>query len=139
MNQKAVRVGTRLKELRTSRGWSQQKVSDDVGCARNTLSDIERGKYLASSEILEPLADYYGVSLEDLLREETEIVTDFERQRHVRKLQQQVSALPTLVLHDITSLVETVVSCLQDAYERGKREQTAQVEPHGSPPSLENF
>lgn len=52
------RIGAQLRELRESKGMTQQKLADMVGRQKSTISKIEGGKFNASidllSEILHP-------------------------------------------------------------------------------------
>lgn len=53
------RIGSQIKEIRESKGMTQQKLADMSGKQKSTISKIEGGKFNASidllSEILDPL------------------------------------------------------------------------------------
>ncbi|MGF2021902.1 helix-turn-helix domain-containing protein [Enterococcus casseliflavus] len=55
----------RIKELAKKQGKSLNKVEEDLGWSRNTLYSLKVNK--PSSERLETLADYFGVSVDYLL------------------------------------------------------------------------
>lgn len=40
-----------LKELRTEFGWSQGKLAESVGVSRQSINNIERGRYVPSLEL----------------------------------------------------------------------------------------
>jgi DNA-binding Xre family transcriptional regulator len=60
-------VRTRLRELRTERGLSQQEVADRAGMATSTLSRLESGARRLAIDHLQPLAGALGVEVGELL------------------------------------------------------------------------
>lgn len=75
-----------IKSLRESNGWYQKDVADKLNVKSNTLSGYENGTRSPDPEMLEKIADLYGVSVDYLLgREEfgsldyykNKIVTEF--------------------------------------------------------------
>ena len=60
-------IGSRLKELRKSRGWKQDRVADDLCISIGTLSGYERGYRRPDAEMLRKLADYYDTSTDYIL------------------------------------------------------------------------
>lgn len=56
----------RLLELRKSKGISRQKAADDLGISRATLEYYEKGKRCPSVNVIDSLAEYYGVSVDYL-------------------------------------------------------------------------
>jgi transcriptional regulator with XRE-family HTH domain len=60
-------VGLRLKRLRTQRGVTLAALSEVTGISTSTLSRLETGQRRASLELLLPLAQAYGVPLDDLV------------------------------------------------------------------------
>lgn len=62
-------LGDFLKELRERKGVSLKKVEDDTGISNAYLSQLETGarKRLPNPDRLKALADYYNVSLQQLL------------------------------------------------------------------------
>ncbi len=61
------RFGTRIRQLRTERGWSQEAFADKVGLHRTYIGSIERGEQNLSLQNIERLAATLGVSLAELL------------------------------------------------------------------------
>lgn len=59
-------VGNKLRELRKARGLSQEEVARAVGTTRQTITSIEVGKYTASLPLALRLAQYFGVTVEEL-------------------------------------------------------------------------
>jgi len=60
-------VGPRLKRLRASRGTSLADLSKRTGISKSTLSRLETGQRKPSLELLLPLAQAYGVPLDELV------------------------------------------------------------------------
>ena len=61
--------GKRLKELRTEKGFSQQKLGEILGFCNQTISFWESGSREPDLDTLLDIAHYFEVSLEDLLEE----------------------------------------------------------------------
>jgi transcriptional regulator with XRE-family HTH domain len=62
----------RLKELRESRGLSQEALADTLGIPRSSITHYEKSEHgdrerLPRKERLEKIADYFGVSVDYLL------------------------------------------------------------------------
>ena len=58
-----------MRICRAERRWSQQKLADQVGCARNTIARIENGSQPTLRTAL-GIAQALGVDVELLLTEE---------------------------------------------------------------------
>lgn len=58
---------SRLKELRTERGLSQDAVGKIAGVSRYAVYTYEKGKAFPTAEGLMALADYFDVTLDYLL------------------------------------------------------------------------
>ena len=57
----------RLKELREKAGYSQQGFADAIGVKQSTVGNWEAGAREPKFEIMERLADFFGVSVDYLL------------------------------------------------------------------------
>lgn len=60
------RVRSRIRELRTAAGLTQQELGDRVGATRQTIIAIEAGKYAPSLELAFRLARTFGVPFEEV-------------------------------------------------------------------------
>lgn len=56
-----------LKKIRTAKNVSQAKVAEDIGISRQTYNNYELGKRQADYETLLKLAEYFEVTVEELL------------------------------------------------------------------------
>jgi len=61
------RLGLRIRELRTRRGWSQEAFADVAGVHRTYMGHLERGEKNLSLLSLLKVANALGVTLSDLL------------------------------------------------------------------------
>ena len=44
-------ISNRVKELRTTRGWTQEQLAQAVGVSRQSINSIERDRYVPSLEL----------------------------------------------------------------------------------------
>ncbi len=58
-----VRIGRRIRVLRTERGWTQAMLADHAELTREHLSELENGHKEIGVRILESIAKALGVSL----------------------------------------------------------------------------
>jgi transcriptional regulator with XRE-family HTH domain len=63
-----VRVGSRIRELRQAKGWSQQLLADTAQIERSHLARLELGEREAGLLMLEKIAKALGIAPAELLR-----------------------------------------------------------------------
>ena len=61
-------IGKRIRLLRSRKGWSQQILADHAGMNREHLSELENGKWDASSGLVARIAEALGVTLEEFFK-----------------------------------------------------------------------
>lgn len=64
-------LGQRLLRLRMLHGETQEQVAERAGVSYVSLSRYENGQRMPKMDILMKLADHYGISVDELMREET--------------------------------------------------------------------
>ena len=64
------KVSERLLRMRTIRGETQEQVAEAIGISYVSLSRYETGQRMPKMDILLKLADHYGVSVDEIMREE---------------------------------------------------------------------
>lgn len=76
----------RIKEYRTTRGWTQEQLAQMVGTSKGYVSQMESGKREPSAETLRSLAAAFGVGASQMIEPDddasrlvAEHVTIFER------------------------------------------------------------
>ena len=56
-----------IRSLRIDKGYTQKQIAEHLGVSQNTYSQYEIGVLNYPIEVLEKLADFYGVSVDYLL------------------------------------------------------------------------
>ncbi|MDR0829376.1 MAG: helix-turn-helix domain-containing protein [Prevotellaceae bacterium] len=62
------KFGIIIKTLRNEKGISQETLAFDADIDRTYISDIEKGNRNVSIEIIERLANYFHISVSELLK-----------------------------------------------------------------------
>lgn len=75
-------LGKRIRELRTKRGLSQERLSELCGVSSRHISEMERGESNPSFQVMEQVTSALGVSMKDLF--------DFEHQKSEEQLRKIV-------------------------------------------------
>lgn len=83
-------LGEKLKKLRKARGLSQEQLAEQLKVSRQAISKWELGESMPDTDNLVALSDYYGVSLDYLLRDQE--VSEFSEKVMVREVQPLVSS-----------------------------------------------
>ena len=63
-------IGENAKKARESNGFSQASVADFLSVDQSLISKFEKGERTIQSEMLERLANLYGYTIADFLRDE---------------------------------------------------------------------
>lgn len=63
-----VRLGRKIRALRSKHGWTQQQLADLTGIGRVHVSELENGKREAGLRMLERLAESFDTTVSDLLK-----------------------------------------------------------------------
>ena len=61
------KVGDRIRVLRIKRGMSQAQLADAIGMKRSAIGNYERGIREPDLDTIEAFADFYDVSIADLM------------------------------------------------------------------------
>lgn len=75
MNSVAERIGNRLKAFREQSGFTQKNIADYLQVDQSLVSMVETGKRSLTADMLEKLADLFGVSLKAFEEEGAEVRT----------------------------------------------------------------
>ena len=88
-----------LKQARSDAGYSQEKLSAEIGVSKRTITNYECGNTFPPGDILKMISKCLGVTIDTLISEDEEyIAAAFEKggsksAREVRKLASEVSGL----------------------------------------------
>lgn len=63
------KLGCRLRELRTARQLSQADMAHTFGMDRSFISDLERGRKSLRVPMLEVIAEGFGISISELMKD----------------------------------------------------------------------
>ncbi len=69
-----IKIGKKVKELRTVNDWTQEEAAKQLHMCRNTYSDIELGKSDLSLSRLVQLANFYKVDVDYFVDDKEKIV-----------------------------------------------------------------
>lgn len=58
---------TRIKELRSGRGWTQDALAEMLGASKSHVSEMESGKKKPSHPMMDRLCQVFSVPLSDLI------------------------------------------------------------------------
>lgn len=61
-----IKIGEVLKKLRTSNGYTQEKMAEEIGVSPRYISDIEQDRAKPSYEILVKICNIYNASLDQI-------------------------------------------------------------------------
>lgn len=73
-----IEIANRLVELRKKRGLSQEDLAQELGISRQAVSKWERAESSPDTDNLILLARLYGISLDEMLKTDEEIIMDEE-------------------------------------------------------------
>ncbi len=80
-------VGARIKELRTAKGVSTNKLSNMAGLSQSYVRNLEEGKYdNPTVESLELICDALGIAFEDFINYKDFSLSQLKAMRVVRSL-----------------------------------------------------
>jgi putative transcriptional regulator len=63
---------SRVKELRSARGWTQEQLAKAVGVSRQSINSIERDRYVPSLLLALTFARVFGCSTDQIFTLESE-------------------------------------------------------------------
>jgi putative transcriptional regulator len=67
---------SRVKELRSARGWTQEQLAKAVGVSRQSINSIERDRYVPSLQLALTFARVFGCSTDQIFTLEKEMESE---------------------------------------------------------------
>lgn len=64
-------IRSRVKELRTERGWTQQQLADAVGVSRQSINSIECDRYIPSLPLALLFSRVFKIPTDDIFKLES--------------------------------------------------------------------
>ena len=83
-------VGEKLKKLRKARGLSQEDLANELKVSRQSISKWELGESFPDTNHLVRVSDYFGISLDYLLRDKD--LSEIKQQVVVKEVQPIISS-----------------------------------------------
>ncbi len=78
-------LGKKLKEARTKAGLKQEELAQQIGVSRQTVSNWENNRSYPDIASIIKLSDLYGLSLDELLKEDRKVQEHFENKAAKQK------------------------------------------------------
>lgn len=86
--------GTKLKELRATKGVSQAKLAADIHISRSAVAKWENGLGLPNDESLRMLSEYFGIPVSDLIPDKTNAETIVTKNKTINQQKNGRCRLP---------------------------------------------
>ena len=98
-------IGTKIIELRKTKGWSQADLADKIEVSRVIVGKYERNEAAPSIDIAKKMADTFGISLDYLVGEGQN--AQFDKKTLIR-MQEIESMAPDFKSH-LFAIVDSVI------------------------------
>ena len=86
-------IGSKLKKARIKAGMTQEHVAEQIGVTRQTMSNWENSKCYPDIRSVVALSELYEISLDELLKEDSQLMEYLEESTDVVKSRQKLSRL----------------------------------------------
>ncbi len=141
---KTVDIGQKILEIRKSEGLSQTEFAEKFHVTRQTVSNWENGKNYPDMETLMRISDEYGITFDELIKKDKELIRSIDRSRRVARksviafsiigiilfVALLIKLMPGLVskfYYDPTEVVATAVDAEGDTWKTTRLELDARV------------
>ena len=71
-----MKIGEKVKEQRLKKKWTQEQLAQLLNVSRSTVSSWEVGRNYPDLETIISISDLFGITLDNLLREDTQMVKE---------------------------------------------------------------
>lgn len=78
-----IKLGEKLKQIRKSKGMSQEQLALLLNINRNYLSRIENGKSEPTASVLKHIAQIFNIDLNSLLDAQKQIEENYEKIKYI--------------------------------------------------------
>jgi len=102
-------IGEVLKQARAAIGLSQEEVAEKVGVSRQTISNWENGRSYPDISYVMALSDVYDLTLDSLLKGDSEMIKHLEESTNITKSNKQVAASIIALVVFLFGTVFTIV------------------------------
>ncbi len=108
-------IGDKIKKLRESRNWTIRVLAEKIGVTQGMIPRYESGKASPRGDVIQSIADAFGIPLSDLLDEKTPISLVSEKY-DPRKFERALADARQLDEH-----TKTIVALLIDEFIEKKK------------------
>lgn len=106
----------RLKDLRKSKGVSQEQVAHDLGLSLRGYQNYEYGQREPNIEMILKLAEYYNVTTDYLLEKEPTPLDQFENIIFTKEMENDMNADYKRLLPQDKAVIARIVKALADSH-----------------------
>lgn len=96
-----MQIHEKLKVLRQFKGWSQEKMAEELHCSVNRYARIERGEININTAKLERIAKVLGVDLQKLIGLNESNVFNLAENTHTTTMQCSIVLSETQCVHEL--------------------------------------
>lgn len=86
-------IGARLKNARTKIGLTQERVAEEIGVSRQSVSNWENSRSYPDIVSVIKLSDLYSVSLDELLKEDKKMIDHLDEATNTVRSRKRLTAL----------------------------------------------
>jgi transcriptional regulator with XRE-family HTH domain len=123
-------VASRIRELRSAKGWSQEKLAEESGLSRDAVSRIERGDRGPRLETLELIARAVGLTLPKLVDFGEPPPRSRARDDRMRSLQRSLDQVEPWLAQALIAAIRVIAQAQIRA--RGRKVLLEDGEPDGA-------
>ena len=91
-------LGSRIKQYRAARGWNQDDLAEKIYVTRQTISNWENDKSYPDLQSLLLLGSLFGVSLDQLVKGDIEIMQKAIDQQDIRAVNRNAALMTAFVI-----------------------------------------
>jgi transcriptional regulator with XRE-family HTH domain len=106
-------IAENLKKIREQRGHQQKQVAIEIGIGTTNYNRVENGQREASIEVLDKLANFYGITIDDIVHFEDKRLPPKEiviQDKDIVEQVQLISQLEEKEKNVVYTIVESFIS-----------------------------
>lgn len=104
--------GEKLKNLRKTRGVTQEELASEVFVSRSMIAKYETGKAYPTNEILQRIAEYFNVSLDELVKKQ-ELIDEHSRVLEEKMSKNQKIAMLVAIVGIVLVAILAILSVIE--------------------------
>lgn len=111
-------IGKKLKDARMHSGFTQERVAEEIGVSRQTISNWENEKSYPDIVSVIRLSDLYSISLDELLKGDIKMMEHLEESTNVVKSNQRLigAVIMNIVLVAVLMMLNVFIPEPESSY-----------------------